>query len=52
MVHDPETGIIRTFGYDTLPLNILVRLEDMRIIGAIYGEDPAVFDQFENLLRP
>ncbi len=52
MVHDPGGGIITTFGYDTLPLNVIVRLEDMQVLAVVFGEDPSVFTRFSNLLQP
>lgn len=51
-VHDPQMFVTRELGPDTLPLNVLVDLNDMRIVASVIGEDFAVFDTFSNLLQP
>lgn len=49
-LHDPTSFVNRVLVPPTLPLNVVVELETMRILRAQVGTDPAVFDYFESLL--
>lgn len=50
VVHDPRAEIRNYFNPQTLPLNAIIRLEDMRIERVHIGTDASFFDFFDALL--
>lgn len=49
-VHDPMRFVQRVLAPPTLPLNVVVDLETMKILRIQVGTDPAIFAYFESLL--
>ncbi len=51
MVHDPQDRIRSAFATNTLPINVIVDLETMRIVSQKIGEDLRFLDTFGSLLE-
>ena len=51
MVHDPRDRIRGEFATNTLPINVIIDLETMRIVNQKIGEDLRFLDTFESLLE-
>ena len=51
MLHDPEGHVQRWLAPATLPVNLIIALPSMKIVGASTGENAEFFDLFENRLK-
>lgn len=50
MLHDPERAILGSLAPSTMPLNLMLDIQTMRILRRRVGNDPTFFDYFEEQL--